>query len=86
MNKFHQCPRCDKRYWFKRYYCVCSFFISTETKVCYTFKTPKYEVMVFSNYSLILRKPLYAICVSRLPKKLPPKTTDEEIEKYLALL
>lgn len=101
MKKFHQCPRCDTKYFFKRWYCKkCKFENYLTTDELYQFKTDKYEItcsyindmIMISNINPKKSPYNYHIyCTTPIfnyiiHKKLLPKATDDDIEKLLTLL
>jgi hypothetical protein len=93
MEKFRVCPRCDKRYWFKRYICLndkCSFLCFHNNNIySYGFSTEKYTVgcNIKGISDIFLNKKsngVYNYTVS-IKRMMSPKATDEDIEKLLLL-
>lgn len=91
---FNKCPRCEKNYWIKQYLCKnCSYNEYGKTKM---FKTTKYFVSIFADYTVIksINKIEYDTpfgnflthaFVKNIPRQLSIKSTEEDIDKYLIL-
>lgn len=99
MKSFRICPRCNKKYVFKRHQCSICKFIVYPYYYCYEFITYKYIVVVEEfKFSVIFRKETrpdaygpIAFCYPAsfkytIAKSLSPKSTDEDIDKLLLLI
>lgn len=95
MNPFNNCPRCKKKYLLTQMNCSkCGLYISNNM---YRFETEKYIISIYeeSNKTFIRSKkttPIWNTFDFLVPetqitinKKLPPETTEQDIEKYIIL-
>ena len=93
---FKQCPRCDKRYWFRHYACeACSFhFVLNDN---YGFRVGQYSISVHFGRNpqkstvswkvgLDDPKAIFRWAQVSLGFLIPPTATLEDIEKILLLV